>query len=150
MNFQHLYKHRSQLSNFERTFTNMVVPKNLYPGTPNGQYASITLEELCLGYEVKNIKIGKNVQKTGISASIPMGASPQSLTRPPHQVKRPGRSASSIREQQCFVCARSMTQTATFLPLRLRQVLGSGGMVDLDAVVSVLRRYVQEAMLLRM
>ncbi|KAI4228656.1 MAG: hypothetical protein L6R36_001512 [Xanthoria steineri] len=32
-------------------------------GTPNGQKASITLEELGLHYEVKNIDISKNVQK---------------------------------------------------------------------------------------
>ncbi|CAL8578407.1 Glutathione S-transferase 2 [Xanthoria parietina] len=32
-------------------------------GTPNGQKASITLEELGLHYEVKNIEISKNVQK---------------------------------------------------------------------------------------
>ncbi|KAI4238988.1 MAG: hypothetical protein LQ349_000669 [Xanthoria aureola] len=32
-------------------------------GTPNGQKASITLEELGIQYEVKNIEINKNVQK---------------------------------------------------------------------------------------
>ena len=32
-------------------------------GTPNGQKASITLEELGIHYEVKNIEISKNVQK---------------------------------------------------------------------------------------
>ena len=32
-------------------------------GTPNGQKASITLEELGLKYEVKTIEISKNVQK---------------------------------------------------------------------------------------
>ncbi|KAI9801722.1 MAG: hypothetical protein M1833_002404 [Piccolia ochrophora] len=32
-------------------------------GTPNGQKASITLEELGLQYKVKNIEISKNVQK---------------------------------------------------------------------------------------
>ena len=32
-------------------------------GTPNGQKASITLEELGLPYEVQNIQISKNVQK---------------------------------------------------------------------------------------
>lgn len=32
-------------------------------GTPNGQKASITLEELGVHYEVKNVEISKNVQK---------------------------------------------------------------------------------------
>lgn len=32
-------------------------------GTPNGQKASITLEELGLSYQVHNIQISKNVQK---------------------------------------------------------------------------------------
>ncbi|KAL8807945.1 MAG: hypothetical protein Q9182_000411 [Xanthomendoza sp. 2 TL-2023] len=32
-------------------------------GTPNGQKASITLEELGIHYEVKNVEISKNVQK---------------------------------------------------------------------------------------
>lgn len=45
----------------------MAAPKTdivLYTsGTPNGQKASITLEELGIHYEVKNIEISKNVQK---------------------------------------------------------------------------------------
>ncbi|KAI4257764.1 MAG: hypothetical protein L6R42_005472, partial [Xanthoria sp. 1 TBL-2021] len=34
-------------------------------GTPNGQKASITLEELGIHYDVKNMDISKNVQKEG-------------------------------------------------------------------------------------
>lgn len=42
-------------------------------GTPNGQKASITLEELGVPYRVENIEISKNTQKEEWSCeSIPM------------------------------------------------------------------------------
>lgn len=60
MIFQRLFRTYFQLNSFQRTFTKMVVPKTdiiLYTsGTPNGQKASITLEELGLNYEAKNIQ----------------------------------------------------------------------------------------------
>ena len=66
----------------------MVVPKTdiiLYTsGTPNGQKASITLEELGLNYEVKNIKISENVQKEGWFLRInPNGRIPAMIDRTP-------------------------------------------------------------------
>lgn len=66
----------------------MVVPKTdivLYTsGTPNGQKASITLEELGLKYEVKHIQISKNEQKEGWYLRInPNGRIPAMIDRTP-------------------------------------------------------------------
>lgn len=53
-------------------------------GTPNGQKASITLEELGLGYEVKSIQISKNVQKEEWFLKInPNGRIPALVDRTP-------------------------------------------------------------------
>ena len=53
-------------------------------GTPNGQKASITLEELELPYEVKNIQISKNVQKEDWFLKInPNGRIPALVDRTP-------------------------------------------------------------------
>ena len=53
-------------------------------GTPNGQKASITLEELGLHYEVKNIEISKNVQKESWFLKInPNGRIPAIVDRTP-------------------------------------------------------------------
>ena len=53
-------------------------------GTPNGQKASITLEELGLPYEVKNIQISKNVQKEDWFLKInPNGRTPALVDRTP-------------------------------------------------------------------
>jgi glutathione S-transferase len=66
----------------------MVVPKAdivLYTsGTPNGQKASITLEELGLNYEVKHIQISKNDQKESWYLRInPNGRIPAMIDRTP-------------------------------------------------------------------
>ena len=66
----------------------MVVPKTdiiLYTaGTPNGQKASITLEELGLNYEVKKINMGENVQKEDWFLRInPNGRIPAMIDRTP-------------------------------------------------------------------
>ena len=53
-------------------------------GTPNGQKASITLEELGLSYEVKSIEISKNVQKQDWFLRInPNGRIPALIDRTP-------------------------------------------------------------------
>ncbi len=53
-------------------------------GTPNGQKASIALEELGLPYEVKSIQISKNVQKEDWFLRInPNGRIPAILDRTP-------------------------------------------------------------------
>ena len=53
-------------------------------GTPNGQKASIALEELELPYEVKNIEISKNVQKEDWFLKInPSGRIPALVDRTP-------------------------------------------------------------------
>ena len=53
-------------------------------GTPNGQKASITLEELGLPYEVKSIEISKNVQKEDWFVRInPNGRIPALVDRTP-------------------------------------------------------------------
>jgi len=53
-------------------------------GTPNGQKASITLEELGLPYEVKSINISKNVQKEDWFLRInPNGRIPALVDRTP-------------------------------------------------------------------
>ena len=53
-------------------------------GTPNGQKASITLEELGIHYEVKNIEISKNVQKEDWFLKInPNGRIPAIVDRTP-------------------------------------------------------------------
>ncbi|KAL8673406.1 MAG: hypothetical protein Q9168_002196 [Polycauliona sp. 1 TL-2023] len=53
-------------------------------GTPNGQKASITLEELGLPYEVKNIEISKNIQKESWFLKInPNGRIPAIVDKTP-------------------------------------------------------------------
>ena len=53
-------------------------------GTPNGQKASITFEELGLPYEVKNIQISTNVQKEDWYLRInPNGRIPALVDRTP-------------------------------------------------------------------
>lgn len=53
-------------------------------GTPNGQKASITLEELGLSYKVENIQISKNVQKEDWFLKInPNGRIPALMDRTP-------------------------------------------------------------------
>ncbi|KAL8861689.1 MAG: hypothetical protein Q9178_001890 [Gyalolechia marmorata] len=53
-------------------------------GTPNGQKASITLEELGLHYDLKNIEISKNVQKESWFLKInPNGRIPAIVDRTP-------------------------------------------------------------------
>ncbi|KAL8850016.1 MAG: hypothetical protein Q9221_005033 [Calogaya cf. arnoldii] len=53
-------------------------------GTPNGQKASITLEELDVHYEVKNIEISKNVQKEAWFLKInPNGRIPAIVDKTP-------------------------------------------------------------------
>jgi len=53
-------------------------------GAPNGQKASITLEELGLPYEVKTIQISKNVQKEDWFLRInPNGRIPAIIDRTP-------------------------------------------------------------------
>ena len=53
-------------------------------GTPNGQKASITLEELGLSYKVKSIEISKNVQKEDWFLRInPNGRIPALVDRTP-------------------------------------------------------------------
>lgn len=88
MIFQRLFRTYFQLNSFQRTFTKMVVPKTdiiLYTsGTPNGQKASITLEELGLNYEAKNIQISKSVQKEDWYLRInPNGRIPAMIDRTP-------------------------------------------------------------------
>ncbi|KAL8676526.1 MAG: hypothetical protein Q9186_006957 [Xanthomendoza sp. 1 TL-2023] len=53
-------------------------------GTPNGQKASITLEELGIDYEVQNIEISKNVQKEECFLKInPNGRIPAIVDKTP-------------------------------------------------------------------
>lgn len=53
-------------------------------GTPNGQKASITLEELGLPYKVENISISKNIQKEPWYLKInPNGRIPAMIDRTP-------------------------------------------------------------------
>lgn len=59
-------------------------------GTPNGQKASITLEELGLPYEVQNIQIGKNVQKEDWFLKInPNGRIPAIVDKTPSSDGKP-------------------------------------------------------------
>ena len=59
-------------------------------GTPNGQKASITLEELGLPYEVENIQISKNVQKEDWFLKInPNGRIPAIVDKTPSSDGKP-------------------------------------------------------------
>ncbi|KAI4205760.1 MAG: hypothetical protein LQ350_000257 [Teloschistes chrysophthalmus] len=59
-------------------------------GTPNGQKASITLEELGIHYKVKNIEISKNVQKEDWFLNInPNGRIPAIVDRTPNPDGKP-------------------------------------------------------------
>ena len=75
--------------------TNIMAPPKpdivLYTsGTPNGQKASITLEELGLPYEVQNIQISKNVQKEDWYLKInPNGRIPALVDKTPSTDGKP-------------------------------------------------------------
>ena len=59
-------------------------------GTPNGQKASITLEELGLPYQVQNIQISKNVQKEDWFLKInPNGRIPVIVDKTPSSDGKP-------------------------------------------------------------
>lgn len=59
-------------------------------GTPNGQKASITLEELGLPYEVQNIQISKNIQKEDWYLKInPNGRIPAIVDKTPSSDGKP-------------------------------------------------------------
>ena len=59
-------------------------------GTPNGQKASITLEELSLDYKVENIQISKNTQKEDWFLKInPNGRIPALVDRTPSSDGKP-------------------------------------------------------------
>ena len=59
-------------------------------GTPNGQKASITLEELGLPYQVHNVRISKNVQKEDWFLRInPNGRIPALVDRTPSATGAP-------------------------------------------------------------
>lgn len=59
-------------------------------GTPNGQKASITLEELGLPYEVQNIQISKNIQKEDWFLKInPNGRIPAIVDKTPTSDGKP-------------------------------------------------------------
>lgn len=83
-------------------------------GTPNGQKASITLEDLGVHYDVKNIEISKNVQKEGWFRQInPNGRIPPKSTRPLHQMDKRGKSASSNLVHSCYISAKDTSRKAS-------------------------------------
>lgn len=82
-------------------------------GTPDGQKASITPEELGIYYDVKNIESSKNVQKEGWFLQInPNGRIPAIVdkTPAPDGMDKRGKSASSNLVHSCYISAKDTTR----------------------------------------